>query len=1229
MVTCTYQCNHLLSQTLSASHSAAVKAKEAFHERDASFSSSILSNDSVFTDSDLSGSVQTSERMVANQRLVEPSPAVGSCHARGYVNGTVAENSLRSVKEPYTTQAGQMVPKRGSTIKCSDKRSPKDSGYGSRSNTDDIQSPPASVSNKSSPASSASPLTRYNGSLASKGSQCHDNSDSELQILPLANSPVLVNRSYYQFYHIDDAYVSSTTHKRTPSVNISTVKGTTTPTQPRGKYPNQPLLPPQQPQSVHKKLVVESLKPIKSASCSSLDRLSLTSSLEEFAENLDKINVAAYESIDGDETGGPRKRLLSVTRFETLTSNLEVPQCATVVKVVAPTTSTAGTGRSETKQRNAWLRRFNIGRRRVKTTKQSTDSSRHSVGVMITPAGQAKLRRKKANRGSRRMVVSDDLTHKVCFPSNVQHSQQSTPTQTVSHSSNGADVKENACKGQQLSRTGGKQFAVSKEEDQEEKRAYEPQDYFASSIPAKLSQSIDGLADLKFLSLQLQTLAQPSQSTTNLDLSQRASETASNVALRVSQSVNDLSDAVATPLGQLAVNDDGLPREGFLWRVLGRASQRWPAFIYVAIIQNSQVGVRGFCVRKGQQVRALYRVSGQVIVETDTNHLACIPYECCRISRKLYGPRSSLVQLSYSQLYSPAPDIQPILSNKLSLCSATAAPPTARMHTPIEMVAIQDCYDFVPVGEINVDAGDKLRVLYCDEQYVYAVKENREAGLIPRSFCRLTRKSEKMYQKWVELTQTPFQADYPIKFSEKPPSFIRKLSEQGVGRSSGLTSTPRLEKNNTVPANLTANIEPPKGQSTQRENGGCVRSLSLKDVRKTLVSTSPVRRKGAPVSPLTQRRLKSPQISQRQQSGLLNAASPTTPLSHVPSSPYHAPHAQHSTSPQSAALTHFTYPLTQNRGRNESVQTTVPSKPSSASAHHTNTRSYSGKLMTVVKSYTPQTGSSANTIRKGLRVRVLQSSPNGTTLRVATKTGTQFDIPASHLCMSRKNSEPSANFENDVTIFANGSHSPTTSRQYSMTDGQGKSPVPQPLDCGKIMTVIHNFVPSVENPMCTIRKGLRVKVLGGHGDQVKVVTKTGTTFCIPRSHLRLSHKTSDASSFAAAAADTYSSIRSPPNSTSMHTNREIPPEPVYEALQDERSKVTYATVQCSPTRASAQQFGNASTLRSNSSNFKQTLRNGRQGSGTSGGGGGGGVASEVAFRGCRIGSAGSQVFELC
>ena len=1190
---------HTHTQALAASTTTAAKSKRQFHERDASFSSSIQSNDSVFIDTEPSSCLQTSGRLESGELLAqEESPSMGPRNSK----------VQQIIGELYGDGQELMVFKRR------DKRSAKDSGYGSRLNTDDVQSPPVSSSSKYSPNSSASPTK---GALDDTLSPVHlspaSNTDggggTTLPILPLADSPTRTRRSYLQFYYVGDPIVSPATYNTQSSHNKSS-DGLLTPK--TGRYPKKPIIPPKRSRGAHQKIVAKSLKPIKSASCSSLDRLSLTPSLEEYASNI----AGAKESVDGEPREmGRQQRLLSITHFETLTSDLEKPQCATVVKLLDATPGGLDLSQKEKKRRWHLLSRLLMGKRKQKTVTKSSDPSKE---VIMTPAGEATLRRKsrKNRRGRQRKVVSDDFSYKLNFEKAdvcLTQLKEVAPAEKMQKKQSSKEEEKKPRERSSFDKNREKQFCLSAEHSP---RPSVTQNNPITSSSAELSQSMGGLSDLKRLENQLRKLAQPSQSTTDLDLSQRAMQTMSNVGLRSSHSVdNFLGNTVGAPVAQsTAADGDHLPCEGFLWRVLGRASQRWPALVHIVPIQSNQSGMRGFGVRKGQQVRALYRVSGQVIVETDSNHLACIPYECCRISRKYYGSKSSLVQLSYSQLYTPIPDLPPSTSNRSPL--QTSPSKTQHIHMPIEMVAIQDSYDCLPLGEMNVDAGDKLRVLYCDNQRVYAVKQNGEAGLLARSFCRLTRRSEKTYQKWVELTGSPFQADYPMKFNEKPPSF---LTNGALLKELGASVTP-AKKNSDESAQ--------KGHSKEQ-----LEASPQRVIQKPLPPTPPKKRK---VSPLVQNGHKSPQSPSRPLPGIQHTISPVSRTPSLHSTPP-SPTKQHSLLSEQRTV---------KASNSFSTGVGVPgsifeaSRGALAFQSDADIRRRSlwctGKLMTVVQSYNvmPKIGSPSSPIRKGLRVRVIRSYPDGKTLRVATKTGTQFDIPVGHLCMSRKNSEPSL-YELGMNAFGSPILATDSilygSRTFPGNCPQGKSPNTTPpsasklpLECGKIMTVIHNFTPTPDNPpMVTIRRGLRVKVLGGKDDQVKVITKTGTTFTIPRSHLRLSHKTSDAAAFSINANVQTESVPPNPPPTFRKQSGEAWVEHFCEDYQRHESpQRACESTHSSPTRSPVKRHIYASSscngLAAHSPSQQREQR--RSLSVTN---------CPPVHRGFRVNSTGSQVFELC
>ena len=183
------------------------------------------------------------------------------------------------------------------------------------------------------------------------------------------------------------------------------------------------------------------------------------------------------------------------------------------------------------------------------------------------------------------------------------------------------------------------------------------------------------------------------------------------------------------PLGILAKPQKN---PGILWRILGRASPTTPASVHIASIQatNHKHSDSELKVRKGQQLRALYRVRERVLVETQLGRHGFVPYSLCRLSRKYYGPTSKLLQLSYSQL-SPENSDPLLKSHQMDMNDKA-----------IEMVAIKD-HRGLTSEELSVNNGDKLQVLYCDNSWVYAVREDYKAGILPRGACRLPQNAHK------------------------------------------------------------------------------------------------------------------------------------------------------------------------------------------------------------------------------------------------------------------------------------------------------------------------------------------------------------------------------------------------------------------------------------------------------------------------------------------------------
>jgi hypothetical protein len=196
----------------------------------------------------------------------------------------------------------------------------------------------------------------------------------------------------------------------------------------------------------------------------------------------------------------------------------------------------------------------------------------------------------------------------------------------------------------------------------------------------------------------------------------------------------------------------------FLWRVLGRATPNSQANIYVVSIQAiSKVGKEGIEVRKGQQLKALYRESDKVFVQAPCLEEGFVPYSMCRLSRKHYGSQSKLIQLSYLRLYPQSPDGIDIL-------------PTD--HIPrIRMTAVRS---HIPSTheELSVESDQSLTILYCDTEWVYA-NSGRFSGLLPRFTCNLIPSSKRHFEKWDQRIQ-PFQSDFIMRYDEPRPQVLEE-----------------------------------------------------------------------------------------------------------------------------------------------------------------------------------------------------------------------------------------------------------------------------------------------------------------------------------------------------------------------------------------------------------------------------------------------------------------------
>lgn len=195
----------------------------------------------------------------------------------------------------------------------------------------------------------------------------------------------------------------------------------------------------------------------------------------------------------------------------------------------------------------------------------------------------------------------------------------------------------------------------------------------------------------------------------------------------------------------------------FLWRILGRARHDCHANIYIVSIQT----IRKFSqddieVRKGQHLKALYRVTDKVFVETQSLEKGLVPYSCCRLARKHYGSQSKLIQLSYLRLYPQSPD-------------GTDTLPSQEIHA-IKMVAIKH-YSPGSQEELHAQSNQTFTVLYCDSAWIYAISDKQQGGLLPRSVCKLSQESHHLFKRWQQDEQL-FQSDFIMKYDEERPTIL-------------------------------------------------------------------------------------------------------------------------------------------------------------------------------------------------------------------------------------------------------------------------------------------------------------------------------------------------------------------------------------------------------------------------------------------------------------------------
>ena len=206
----------------------------------------------------------------------------------------------------------------------------------------------------------------------------------------------------------------------------------------------------------------------------------------------------------------------------------------------------------------------------------------------------------------------------------------------------------------------------------------------------------------------------------------------------------------------------------FVKRVLRRASEKWPANLQMVAIMGHEVysSEGSWTVSRAQRVVALYAKGMNIIAATSSGDVGSLPYSICRLSVSHYGRSSKMALLDTTQFYS----VSTMCIHKISSFTADQVYPGEPVD--IDFIIIRS-YSGTDKDELDVFVGDYIRMLYCDDNWVYGCNRSRQAGFIPRDNCRLVKKSDELLRHCHWITQSfRFQADFVFDLTKPPPSHL-------------------------------------------------------------------------------------------------------------------------------------------------------------------------------------------------------------------------------------------------------------------------------------------------------------------------------------------------------------------------------------------------------------------------------------------------------------------------
>ena len=204
----------------------------------------------------------------------------------------------------------------------------------------------------------------------------------------------------------------------------------------------------------------------------------------------------------------------------------------------------------------------------------------------------------------------------------------------------------------------------------------------------------------------------------------------------------------------------------FVKRVLLRASPARPANLHMVTISSLSDTAPShgtLPVTLGEKLTALYANGSNIMAVNGRDQCGIVPYSLCRLSRTYYGKNSVAIKLSQTQLFSVS---------TLNIREYGSSPSRGGSPVYLDLIVVKT---FLPQSreQLSVEVGDKVRLLYCDDNWIYAANKMGGAGFVPRDHCRLVHRSAEVLKKskWA-CPSLPFQSDFVFNLTQAPPPYL-------------------------------------------------------------------------------------------------------------------------------------------------------------------------------------------------------------------------------------------------------------------------------------------------------------------------------------------------------------------------------------------------------------------------------------------------------------------------